>query len=214
MFTKSKLVVGLFVFTALSILMLPGFVRASEGVTELRSTTEKEYRCVVDSHQAQDRSYRLLVTCRDLIYPSDANVFGYVMWANPLNEGEIIRLGQLQYGKKLFNPKRPFTSIFVTTEPNPSVKTPKGPVVMQGSTVPRAFLDTPTSPTPTPEGEEVIEEESSETEGKENGEEGEEAPSTKSRFGTALSRASAIGAVILLIGSVIALIVILRSKKR
>lgn len=183
--------------------------RASEGVTELRSTTGEPYRCIAESHQAQDRKYKVLVTCRDLIYPADSDVFAYVMWANPIKEGKIIKMGKLDFGKKLFEVGRAYSSIFVTTEEKPGVETPKGEIVMQGSVQSRLFLDGPTTPTPTPE-EEVIEEETPE----ETMQQEEAKPSTRGRLSTGLRRASLIIVVILLIGAVAALFVILRSKKR
>ncbi|QQS38905.1 hypothetical protein IPM62_06020 [Candidatus Woesebacteria bacterium] len=188
-------------------------ISASEGVAELRSTNGEDYRCVVESQLAQDRTYKLLVTCRDLIYPSDSTVFSYILWANPTDGGKIIKLGALDFGKKLFTSKRAFTSIFITTETALKGEAPQGPVVMQGTTLPRAFLDKPTSPTPTPEGQEITEEVVTKTPDK-NQAEDEKVPSTRNRLSTALRRASLIGVIILLIGAVVALVVILRSKKR
>lgn len=189
----------------LSFIAIPSATLATEGVTELRSTTNETYRCQAESHQGQDRNYKVLVTCRDLIYPATSEVFSYVMWANPVQPGNIIKMGQLEYGRKLFTVGRPFTSIFVTAEPKPGVNTPQGPVVMQGTVQPRPFLDGEVIATPTPTPEEapqptVVEEQKEEA--------------TGSALSKGLKRASFIIAILLLAGAATALFVILKSKKR
>lgn len=198
----------LFLTIFLTFFAIPSLAFASEGKTELSSTTDEPYRCVTYSHLGQDRKYKVLVTCRDLIYPSTAEVFAYVMWGNPTDAGKIIKMGQLEYGKKLFTVGRSFTSIFVTKEPNPKVETPQGPVVMQGAVLADPFLDDPSSITPTPELVEVIEEATP------TPTEAEEEPSTKNAVSTGLKRASIILFIFLIIGSGAALVIILRSKKR
>jgi len=180
--------------------------QANEGNAELRSSTTDDYRCFVNSQLTQERKYRLQVTCRDLVYPSDSTVFSYIMWGNPTDGGKIIKMGPLDFGKKLFNVNRPFSSIFVTTEQKPGVAIPEGPVVMQAPILPIEFLDRPTTPTPTPIVEEVIVETPTEATPVP-----EEQPSAVS---VGLKRASIIIAVILLIGASAALVIIIRSKKR
>lgn len=189
-------------------------ISASEGKAELRSTTSDDYRCSVYSVLMQNRDFKVLVSCRDLIYPSDADVFGYVIWANPIVEGEIIKMGQLNFGKRIFDVGRRFERVFVTKEPNPSVKVPNGPVVMEGNIQIDAFLDRPIPNTPTPTEEaQDMETGDGESEG-DNGEKNGEAPSTRNRLSTAFRRASVIIAILLLIGAVAALIVVLRSRRR
>ncbi len=191
---------------AVIVFATPSLATASEGVTELRSTTSETYRCIAESHQAQDRNYKVLVTCRDLIYPATSEVFSYVMWANPAQSGNVIKLGQLEYGRKLFTVGRPFTSIFVTAEPKPGVNAPQGPVVMQGTVQARPFLDIPTTATPTPSPEAAPEPTVVEEQQKES--------TSGSALSRGLKRASFIVALLLLAGAATALFVILRSKKR
>lgn len=105
-----------------------------------------------------DQAYRVLVSCRDLLYPAGENIFSYIMWASPTGGGNPIKLGALGFGKAEFKTKNGFSSLLVTTEVNPKVKKPSGDIVMQGGVQPISFLERPTTPTPTPEGE-VSEEE-------------------------------------------------------
>ncbi len=205
--TKQKIATLAIAFIGL--FLMPQATHASEGVAELRSLTGKPYRCVAESHQSLDRKYRVLVTCRDLLYPATSEVFSYVMWANPLQGGKIIKMGQLEFGRKLFVVNQPFTSVFVTAEPKPKVSKPAGPVVMQGTVHPREFLNTPSTSTPSP----------SQDQGTTNPSvtEATEEVQSNEQSGTlskGLRRASLILAIILLAGAGTALFVVLQSKKR
>jgi hypothetical protein len=132
---------------------------ASEGTVELRSTTSEEYRCFVASLQMQDLKFRVLVSCRNLIYPADENVFNYVLWGTPTEGGNPIRFGTLDLGKAAFSTKTAFSNLYVTTERSRKEKSPTGTVVMRGDLQPIEFLEEVTTPTPTPESEGQPEEE-------------------------------------------------------
>ena len=140
-----KILIG--VILALAILPLfTNYTKASEGTTELRSTTGKDYRCFVASMRVGN--YKILVGCRDLIYPTGS----YVLWATSTEDDKPIKLGTLDYGRKEFSSNKAFSSLFVTIESSSKVKSPTGAVVMQGTTQPLSLLERPTTPTPTPEG--------------------------------------------------------------
>ncbi len=140
-----SLILGLFLSSRI--------VSASEGTVELRSTTNEDYRCFAASLRMQDQNFRLLVSCRDLVYPVDTNIFSYTIWATPSDGGNAIKLGELGLGKVELRTKEAFTGLFVTTEQNSRTRTPSGNTVMTGSVSPLSFLDRPTTPTPTEEAE-------------------------------------------------------------
>ncbi len=123
--------------------------RASEGTIEMRSSTREAYRCYASSVLMQDQNYTILVSCRELIYPAGNEVFSYVLWAQPADGSAPRRLGELGYGRLQARMNVPFTSLFVSTEANPGVGKPTGPIVMRGDVTPIRFLDRATTPTPT-----------------------------------------------------------------
>lgn len=123
---------------------------ASEGTVELRSTTDKDYRCFAASLLMENASYRVIVSCRDLIYPPQPDLFTYIIWATPLDGGNPVKFGELGIGKASFETKEAFSNLFVTTERNRGARRPEGQVVMRGTVESISFLDRPTTPTPTP----------------------------------------------------------------
>lgn len=126
---------------------------ASEGIFELRGTVRETTRCFAASLMMQDLNYRILVSCRDLIYPVEPTIFNYVLWATPKEGGNPIKLGALGYGKADFKTNKAFISLFVTTEQNVNTRTPSGNVAMRGNLQPITFLEKSTTPTPSPEGQ-------------------------------------------------------------
>lgn len=141
-FCVSFFIIGLF--------LLAKTTFASEGTVELRSTTDKDYRCFAASLLMENASYKVIVSCRDLIYPPQPDLFTYIIWATPLDEGNPVKFGELGIGKASFETKESFSNLFVTTERNRGVRRPEGQVVMRGSVESITFLDRPTTPTPTP----------------------------------------------------------------
>lgn len=124
---------------------------ASEGTVELVSTTDVDYRCFVASIRMQGGQFRMPFSCRNIEYPVDDNVFYYIMWANPVNGGDPVKLGELNRGKGEFRKNTVFSSLFVTTENKRDVRQPQGEVVMRGDIQPINFLIEAPEPTPTPE---------------------------------------------------------------
>jgi len=158
---KKVFAFGLLAFVAFLIFSVKE-VAASDGLIELRSTNGNNYRCFVASLKMQDNAYRVLVSCRNLIYPANDSVFNYILWANPVKNGQAFKLGALGLGRASFSTKTAFSNLFVTTESSSKTKTPEGQVVMRGSVTPITFLEEVTTPTPTSE-EEISPEEQKET---------------------------------------------------
>jgi len=122
---------------------------ASEGIFELRNRVGEQARCVAYSVLMQDRKYDILMSCRDILYPGGTDVFSYVVWAVPTDGGAHFRLGSLGLGKVSFGSNYAFSSLYVTKETDDRVRSPQGPVIMQGSLQRSELLDGP-APTPNP----------------------------------------------------------------
>jgi hypothetical protein len=202
----NKIIISIFTFVGLA-LFLTRSVEASEGTFELGSTTGKNYRCFAASLLIE--KFSILVVCKDLVYPSGS----YVLWANPTDNSKPIRLGVLGYGRKSFSAGRSFSSLFVTLEANPNIKSPTGTRVMQGSINPITFLNQPTTPTPTPEKEDQEPDKPGEQKEDEKEDKGEDKkPTTREKLVTALKRAG-IAALFALVALVGLIFVITRSRK-
>ncbi len=176
---------------------------ASEGTVEIRSTTAEDYRCFVVSLLMQNSSYRVIVSCRDLIYPPRPDLFTYIVWTTPLSGKNPIKLGELGIGKASFETRDAFSSLFVTVEQNKGARKPEGQVVMQGTVQSISFLDRPTTPTPTEKLSEEAEQELL-----------EEAvePTAREKFVLALRRAGLV--IFLALAATIGLVFILTRPKR
>lgn len=182
-----------FILAFLSLFFIYKKAYASEGIFELRSTTKENIRCFVASLMMQDFNFRILVSCRDLIYPAEPTIFNYILWATPKEGGNSIKLGELGKGRVDFKTNKAFTSLFVTTEQNINTKSPGGNVVMRGSLQPITFLERPTTPTPSLAGQKEVSEETQ-----------AQKLSTKDRLITGLKRAGLVSllALVAVIGLV------------
>ncbi len=130
--------------------------QASEGQVELRSTRGENARCYAASILMRDLKYRILVSCRDITYAADANLFIYLVWATPIDGSAPVKLGELGVGKIEYITVKPFSAIFVTEENNVNAAKPSNNVAMSGNIRPISFLENPPVPTPTPQpGQEV-----------------------------------------------------------
>lgn len=119
---------------------LPRTAMASEGIVRLTGTNSAT-RCFVMSTKLDVGTYRLLVDCRNLIYPPSGELFSYIMWATPKEGDRPVRLGALDFGKALLRATSPFTSLFVTAESDESPRTPSDRIVMRGDVEGNTFLD-------------------------------------------------------------------------
>ncbi len=148
------------IFTILASLLLgqPTIISASEGIYELRNTIGENARCYAISVLLPTLNYRVLLSCRDITYPGDAETFNYSVWATNATDGAAFYLGELGVGKAEFATKIPFSTMFITSERTQKPKSPTGGIVMQGRLQQNPFLDTPGVHTPlTPESEELAE---------------------------------------------------------
>ena len=134
-------------------------VSASEGTFELRSTDDNNYKCYAASLLMQNLNYKIILSCRNILFPVDETIFTYMLWANPSAGGKPVKIGSVGLGKGEYATKVAFASLFVTTEQNVNTKEPAGNVVMKGSIKPILFLEkeiTDSSDEKTEDGEEEI----------------------------------------------------------
>lgn len=115
--------------------------QASEGLFELRNKIGTDARCFAASVLMQDQQYKIVVSCRDILYPGGTEVFAYVVWATPTDGKNAFRLGTLGLGKVEFKTKTAFSNLFVTKEPDDRPKSPTGQLIMEGSRQIISLLD-------------------------------------------------------------------------
>ena len=116
-------------------------LRASEGIAELTSTKGEPMRCHATSVLMKDFNYKIVVSCRDLIYPPKPDVFNYMLWVQPEEDNKPERLGELGVGKAEFKTETKFSMLFVTLEKSVRPRTPEGERVLEGSVQTINFLD-------------------------------------------------------------------------
>src|SRR3989344_4554664 len=136
----------------LFVILLPEKVSASIGTVEMRSTTSEDYRCFASSLILPNNRYDVAVNCVDLIFPvQPPQISFYIVWIRPLSGKSPLKLGDLGKGIVRYETAEPFSSMFVTLEANPNIRTPSNNIVMNGVVEPIEFLQRQTTPTPTPE---------------------------------------------------------------
>jgi hypothetical protein len=135
-----KYLLGVF-FSSFLLFSAVNISSASEGTFELRSTDSNKYKCFAASLQMQNLNYKIIISCRNIVFPIDETIYSYILWANPKDGGDIFKIGTIGLGRGEYALKPAFTSLFVTAEQNPSVKIPTGKVVMKGSIKPITFLE-------------------------------------------------------------------------
>lgn len=151
----------LMVLLPIFLFIISSDAHASEGETYLSSQDGSASECKAYSVLMPNLSFEILMTCRNLIYPGNANQFNLIAWAEPSDGGNPIRLGELGVGKVQFDTNEAFSRIFVTREGSSRPRNPGTNVVMSGSVEPIPFRNgsqpqaRPTSesvqtPTPTP----------------------------------------------------------------
>lgn len=168
---RTKILLGTALAT-LALVMATSGARANEGTVELLNLETQDARCIATSVLMSNRDYEILISCRDLIYPGGSEVFTYIVWVTPLDGTGPENLGELAFGKAMFDTEAPFHEMYVTREEQKRVKTPSDDLVMRGNISPFEFLERVRNPTPTPI---VIME----------GEEAEAGPSTSGKLGKA-----------------------------
>lgn len=139
-----QVLIALIFFLGLSFISKTAW--ATEGLIELNSTKGTNQRCFAMSMQTMSLNYSILLSCINLVYPSDSKIETYVIWANPIqpttstNPVKPIRLGELGFGKVQLSSPLPFSSLFVTLQPINNSRAPTEETVMQGNVQPISFL--------------------------------------------------------------------------
>ncbi len=137
-------------FIALSLVLVSQKAQASEGTVELVSTTGTDTRCFASSVLMQNFQYKIIASCKNLVFPAKENKFAYVLWATPTEGGNSIKLGSLNLGKAEFGAKKPFSQLFVTTEANDKARVPStDSIVAQGTVKTIDHLEDELEPEPT-----------------------------------------------------------------
>jgi hypothetical protein len=113
---------------------------ASEGIADMANVSGGPSHCYATSAFMQNQEYNILVICRDLLYPANAETLYYVVWAQPTAGGNPIRLGDLGLGKALYKTRTAFNRLYATQERSRDVKNPTGPVAMSGNMQPIGVL--------------------------------------------------------------------------
>ncbi|MBN1263173.1 MAG: hypothetical protein JW991_02335 [Candidatus Pacebacteria bacterium] len=113
---------------------------ASEGYAELRGATDENGRCFAFSTFMDDNLYHILISCRNLRYPPDAEHLVYSLWVSQSDGGGLIKLGNLGQGKLGTNIAPAFNNFYITKERDAATKEPTGPTVMSGTVRPLVFL--------------------------------------------------------------------------
>lgn len=128
---------------------------ASEGQAEMKNLVGDPSQCQVTSGLFAGSEYNILVLCRDLVYRNNPEALYYIVWAQPTQGGDPIKLGDLGLGNALFKTKTSFNRVFATQERDRNVKKPTGVVAMSGNMHGFALFSTnsaspvaPTNPEP------------------------------------------------------------------
>lgn len=134
----------------LAILLFSSPVRASEGTTYLiGSQTDAE--CFLASVLTAPAEYRVLITCRNLTTPPQAETLFYSAWAKRLDSGtstntpkfgrgEYMFLGDISSGKLSARAREPFGEVIVTAQKENSPSTPDlSSIVVSGTVEPIEF---------------------------------------------------------------------------
>ncbi|HJZ06277.1 hypothetical protein A2634_02395 [Candidatus Amesbacteria bacterium RIFCSPHIGHO2_01_FULL_48_32] len=142
------------VFLAAGLVMATG-VGASEGTADIFSLRGRRERCFLASVLMPSGNYKVIMSCRDMIFPPEQFVYGYAVWINPVEGGDPIKLGSLGVGKGEYGTKKAFSSVYIS-EDRPIVRegTRKifPPALMQGEMKPLNIWasDVIAEPTATP----------------------------------------------------------------
>jgi hypothetical protein len=132
---KRLFILGL-VFVGL--MAFPKFVMASEG-TALLASQDNDARCFVASVLVNEGDYQVVMTCRNLTTPPDANRLFYLAWARrkgategqqaktgglKLGKGAYFSLGDISGGKLNARAREAFEEVLVTAEADSGVSQP------------------------------------------------------------------------------------------
>ncbi len=134
-------------FISIAILIIVSFftithVEATEGLAELKNVNGSDAKCFAMSTLInRATSYRILLQCRNLLYPIEKDGEFYILWA--FTEGENPspkRMGDIGLGKVTFTTRNAFSRLFITKEQTQSPRQPSENTVMEGVINPISFL--------------------------------------------------------------------------
>ncbi len=120
-------------------------VEASEGTIELRNVGVSNARCFAASILMRDFNYKILLSCRDLVYPAPAgdDLFNYTLWARESGGDGVMKLGTVGVGRGEFESDKAFSQLFITQERNGNARRPSDSVIMVGGVSPIGLLENP-----------------------------------------------------------------------
>jgi len=126
-------------------MMAAAKVEASEGTIELRNVGVSDARCFAASILMRDFNYKILLSCRDLVYPAPAgdDLFNYTLWARESGGDGVIKLGTVGVGRGEFESDDAFSQLFITQERNGDARRPSDSVIMVGGVSPIGLLENP-----------------------------------------------------------------------
>lgn len=130
-----KIAISFFLFITFLFLIKVN-IFAIEGEAELNSTIGQNSRCYAVSIFMPDNRYHVSLTCRNLVYPPQADVLNYVLWGSVADNDRPINLGFLGVGKLEATTDKNIASFFVTPENNLETRQPSGNIIMRGSIIP------------------------------------------------------------------------------
>lgn len=120
------------------LLAFPKFAMASEG-TALLTSVDNDSRCFLASVLVDEGDYQVVMTCRNLTTPPDANRLFYLAWARrkgvaegqqaktgglKLGKGAYFSLGDISGGKLNTRAREAFEEVLVTAEADSGVSQP------------------------------------------------------------------------------------------
>lgn len=142
-----KAAVVIFVVLVLS-MVLASSADASEGLMELKNNQGGSARCFAVSVLMRDYKYKILLSCRGLVYPAPAgaDLFSYVLWVQESGSDKVQKLGEVGVGRGEFSINKPFSQMFITQERDAGVRKPAETVIMQGEVKPIEMLETVQEP--------------------------------------------------------------------
>ena len=138
----------IFVIAVIMFFFSAGFAAASEGIIELRNVNGRGARCfAMSTYFNGSNNYKLLMQCSDLIYPIEQDGNYYILWATPIAENPTPeRIGELGYGKQVFDYRKAFSDLFVTREQNRNSRQASSSKIMTGKVMPITFLNNQSTP--------------------------------------------------------------------
>ena len=182
--------------------------KATEGTIDL---VGDNVECLTMSVETYSNQFSILMRCENLVYPPSNTGILYYAWIENLDNGKILRVGDLDYGRAVYKVNAPFKKMFVTIEGKKNPNSPSDQVVMTGQVQPFQFNNVtsqqPSTITPPPSDEQVTDEDSAQ----QIDEQSESSTSFLAKITSFLLRA---GIVVLVVVAIVGIILFVISKLR